>query len=426
MTASVRLSASWPVMARWIRAAWMLTEATRATSPRQHHQVVLFLHQTRHHDPQRPQLVGDAGLLGGLRHDLAQAAAEQLAVVARIPDAPGTPPWRRAAGGRESEVGGRGRRCGIGHLTRHRRLAIAVTSDSRLPTPRLAHYASTAKPPRTRRLRAAISRSASVRNVRDRLGRSRERDAPLRVLDQSPLHRLGGRQRHHDRLVTGLDRLLADVVGDELAAGEVVDRPDPDLIAAGRPLQAQRPRPDAPGLDQTGGVDRGRSLALRRAWHIAAPRIADGDDPRRDETGRQRHAGGAGGDRVGRRRRLAGEARPIGAHGGGEELVEGGVAPEGRARRCKIFEISRIVVLSCNRVVMHSTVADEDFRKQRCCLRSAIYSKLALPANEWCAMRCRLGMTIGPQHVLPSVLQLPTVMRTAAAREEGTARWSSC
>src|SRR5215213_6232295 len=146
------------------------------------------------------------------------------------------------------------------------RLAVSLsrpTSDFRLPT----------RPLRQRReagtdaaLTGGDEALGFVAECGDCCCRPGERGTPLGVLDQSPLHRLGGGQRHHDRLVTGLDRLLADVVGEELAAGEEIDRPDAGLVAAGRPLQAQRSQPGAPGLDQTGRVDGSRSLALRRAW----------------------------------------------------------------------------------------------------------------------------------------------------------------
>jgi hypothetical protein len=83
---------------------------------------------------------------------------------------------------------------------------------------------------------------------------------------------------HHDRLIPGLDRLLTYVIRDELAAGQVVDRPDTDLIAAHRPLQPQRPRPDRPGLQESGGVGRRRTLAFRRSRHVTSVRIAYRDN----------------------------------------------------------------------------------------------------------------------------------------------------
>jgi hypothetical protein len=83
---------------------------------------------------------------------------------------------------------------------------------------------------------------------------------------------------HHDRLVPSLDRLLAHVVGHELAPAQVVNRPGADLIAAHRPLQPQRPRPDRPGLQESGGVGRRRTLAFRRSRHVTSVRIAYRDN----------------------------------------------------------------------------------------------------------------------------------------------------
>ena len=108
--------------------------------------------------------------------------------------------------------------------------------------------------------------------------------------DRGRLHQPAG-VGHHDRLVPGLDRLLAHVVGHELAPAQVVDRPGADLIAAHRPLQPQRPRPDRPGLQQSGGVGRRRTLPLRRSRHVASVRIAHRDNPALRDARGQRNTG---------------------------------------------------------------------------------------------------------------------------------------
>src|SRR5829696_8300732 len=46
----------------------------------------------------------------------------------------------------------------------------------------------------------------------NRFGRGCERSAPLGILDETALHRLGGRQGDYDRLIAGFDWLLAGVV----------------------------------------------------------------------------------------------------------------------------------------------------------------------------------------------------------------------